>query len=90
MFKFIITTILIILFIRLVAPVLLRWLITFFVKKHIRNGSFGPGQHPFGQSQQHRYQKPAGEVKIDYIPEDKAKPNQDFKGGEYVDYEEIK
>lgn len=40
-----------------------------------------------------KYRQPTnGNVNIDYIPEDdkKARESKNFKGGEYVDYEEIK
>jgi hypothetical protein len=40
MLKFIFVTILVIFFIRLVAPILFRWLLAFFVKKSLRNGTF--------------------------------------------------
>ena len=90
MLKFIIVSFFVIMFIRLVAPFLLRWLVAFLFKKHMRKTGFGAPQHPFGDSQQHRYQKPSGNVRVDYIPEDKLNPKKDFEGGQYVDYEEIK
>ncbi|MEQ8358380.1 MAG: DUF4834 family protein [Cytophagales bacterium] len=31
-----------------------------------------------------------GELKIDHVPNDKAKKGKNFDGGEYVDYEELK
>jgi hypothetical protein len=94
--KYIITTILIIYLIRLVAPFLLRWLLALFVKKSIRNGSFF---HSNMKQQQRQYQdfhqnnsqqnaKANGGVKIDYVPD--QPDSKDFKGGEYVDYEEVK
>ena len=75
---------------RLVAPFLLRWLVKFIFGRAIRNSGFGAPQHPFGDSQQHRYQKPSGNVRVDYVPEDYQKTKKDFEGGQYVDYEEIK
>lgn len=52
------------------------------------------------QNRQQRYQSHArhnnkkpfdGNVNVDYIPRDKkARPNSNFNGGEYVDYEEVK
>ncbi|WP_347159537.1 DUF4834 family protein [Pontibacter chitinilyticus] len=96
MIKFILTTILVVYFLRMVAPVLLRWLLGAFVKKSMRNGTFF---YTNQQQQQHAYQEPyqsngqrrdrsSGNVKIDYIPE---QPEQrHFEGGEYVDYEEVK
>lgn len=45
--------------------------------------------------QSSRYRKPSdGNVNIEYIPEDDTEKNgkgpRNFKGGEYVDYEEVK
>ena len=77
-------------FIRLVAPFLLRWLVAFLFKKHVRKSGFGAPQQPFANPQQHQYQKPSGNVHVDYIPEDYQKQKKDFDGGKYVDYEEIK
>ncbi|WP_242929518.1 DUF4834 family protein [Pontibacter vulgaris] len=92
MIKFIFTTILIIFFIRMVAPVLLRWVLGAFVKKSMRNGTFF---YPNQQQQQRQYQerpngqsKTTGNVKIEYIPEQQDR--KDFNGGQYVDYEEVK
>ncbi|MFY0651453.1 MAG: DUF4834 family protein [Cyclobacteriaceae bacterium] len=48
-------------------------------------------QHAQGYSQQRPKQKrPAdGNVNIDYVPNEKKKPKTD-KGGDFVDYEEVK
>jgi hypothetical protein len=93
MIKFIFTTFLIIMFMRLVAPVLLRWLVAFLFKKHVRNSGFGTQQQSYGQPQQaynHTASNPTGKIKIDYIPEEQTKGKKEFTGGEYVDYEEVK
>ena len=90
MLKFLIVSFLIIMFLRLVAPFLLRWLVKFIFKKTIRNAGFGAPQHPFGDSQNHQYKKPNGNVRVDYIPEEHQKQRKDFEGGQYVDYEEVK
>ncbi|MEM6844820.1 MAG: DUF4834 family protein [Bacteroidota bacterium] len=53
--------------------------------------NFGPEYRR--QQKQGRSRQPNGDVNIDYIPEDqkkKQRSSQDFKGGDYVDYEEIK
>jgi hypothetical protein len=93
MIKFIFISILVILFLRLVAPVLFRFLLGMFIKKSMRNGTFftnmnqpqRPQPQPNGNSSNGRV-KP--DIKIDYMPD---QPNRnDFKGGEYVDYEEVK
>jgi len=34
--------------------------------------------------------KSRGNINIDYVPGDKKRGGSDFKGGEYVDYEEVK
>lgn len=52
-----------------------------------RHNGYGP--------QSRKYKQPAdGNVNIDYIPEDNKKKNgkgpRNFKGGEYVDFEEVK
>ena len=96
MIKYILTTILIIYFIRMVAPFLFRWLLALFVKKSIRNGSFFYSNMKQQQRQYQDYHqsnsqgngKAKGSVKIDYMPEQTDR--KDFKGGEYVDYEEVK
>ncbi len=98
MIKFIFTTILIIFFIRMVAPVLLRWLLGAFVKKSMRNGTFfytnqqqRPPQDPYRNNSHNNGRsngKSNGDVRIDYIPEQPDR--RDFNGGQYVDYEEVK
>jgi len=92
MIKFIFTTLLIIFFIRMVAPVLFRWLLGMFIKKKMRNGTFfytnmNQQNQPHTNGSQPNG-KPKGSVKIDYIPEQPER--RDFKGGQYVDYEEVK
>ena len=55
-----------------------------------RKNGFGPKyRREQQQSQQHA---PDGSINVDYVPkEDKReRTTQDFKGGEYVDYEEVK
>ncbi|WP_026461850.1 hypothetical protein [Adhaeribacter aquaticus] len=81
---FIILTILFFLF-RLIMPHVMRWALKAFVKKTINNGTFTNAAGPFTQN---RPPQPEGEIKVEYIPKD-PKP-KDFRGGEYVDYEEVK
>ena len=91
MLKFIIITILLIMFLRLVAPFLLRFLLGMFLKKSMRNGTFFTNMYqqqrpqPNGNSSNSRAK---GDVKIDYIPNQPDRKG--FDGGEYVDYEEVK
>jgi len=89
MIKFIFTTLLIIFFIRMVAPVLFRWLLGMFIRKKMRNGSFFYTNMQQQQQEQHTSSgKTRGNVKIDYVPEQPERKH--FQGGEYVDYEEVK
>ncbi|SFH27060.1 DUF4834 family protein [Pontibacter chinhatensis] len=93
MIKFIFTTLLIIFFIRLVAPTLFRWLLGMFIRKKMRNGTFFyTNMHQQQQAQQQQSQngngRAKGDIKIDYIPEQPK--GKTFNGGEYVDYEEVK
>jgi hypothetical protein len=86
MMTFLITLLIIFLLFRLVMPHLLRWAIQAFVKKTIRNGTFMNAGSPFTQSQP----APEGKVKVDFVPKKQAAKAKEFRGGEYVAYEEVK
>lgn len=90
--KFLFVTFLIIYFIRLVAPFLLRWAFKAFFKKMAKNGQVYGGSYHYGgttsQQQQRPQQPKSGNVRVDYIPEQPDR--KEFTGGEYVDYEEVK
>ena len=60
-------------------------------EEYARKNSFGP-KHRREQQQRQARRSPDGSINVDYIPseEKKERSTQDFKGGEYVDYEEIK
>ena len=59
-----------------------RW----FLRKVIRSAQEGYyGTQSSSQSQTHAKQQ--GDVRIDYVPP--KKKGKDFKGGDYVDYEEL-
>ena len=73
--------------VRYVLPIVLRLLLSGFVRKQMRNGAFvvppqpapGPPAAP-------------GQVRVEYVPPtapEGPKPNG-FKGGEYIDFEEVK
>lgn len=64
---------------------LFRWVLGKFVR-NVREGYYGSTQQSYQGNTQRV--KNEGEVSIDYKPP-KKKP-KDFKGGEYVDYEELK
>ncbi len=48
--------------------------------------------HDPSQRNFHRKSKASadGNINIDYVPQDKKRSKKDFKGGEYVDYEDVK
>ena len=72
--------------VRYVLPIVLRLVLTGFVRKQMRNGGFPPVPPAAGPP-------PApGQVRVEYVPPvapDSDKPHG-FKGGEYVDFEEVK
>jgi len=76
--------------VRYLLPVVLRLVLSGFVRKQMRNGGFvvPPQAHSDGG----RTATQPGEVHIDYVPP--TAPERDkpagFKGGEYVDFEEVK
>lgn len=82
--RFWLLLILIVFVVRYVLPVVLRLVLSAFVRKQVRNGGFAaprPGPPPA-----------AGEVRVEYVPpaaSEGTKPDS-FKGGEYVDFEEVK
>jgi len=73
--------------VRYVLPIVMRWALQAFVRKQMRNGGFVvPPQRPSSPP-------PApGQVRVDYVPPREAAPDKPsgFKGGEYVDFEEVK
>ena len=48
------------------------------------------GRDQFGQQQHSQRRAKNSNVNIDNIPHSKAKKGDNFSGGEYVDYEEVK
>ena len=70
--------------VRYVLPVVLRLVLSGFVRKQMRNGGFvvpqpGPAPAP-------------GEVRVEYVPPvaPASEKPPGVKGGEYVDFEEVK
>jgi hypothetical protein len=73
--------------VRYVLPIVMRLVLTGFVRKQMRNGGFvvPPQSRPDAAAT-------PGSVRVDYVPPttpEREKP-QGFKGGEYVDFEEVK
>ncbi len=79
---------LIIFLILFIFPRLLKWALRGFVVSQ-----FNKAQQDFQQKQQANYQstrKREGQIDVDFIPPKKGKSTENFDGGEYIDYEEVK
>lgn len=86
MFKLLLIIFLVIFIFVKVGGFIMKMLFSGFVKKH--------QQQSQQNYQRQQYKKPSdGNVNIDYIPSDSQKDKSsksDFKGGDFVDYEEVK
>ncbi len=61
-----------------------------FVIKLLFSGFGGQQRNTFDRDEKQQQKKPRdGNVSIDYVPDSKKKDSQKFKGGDYVDYEEM-
>ncbi|UOQ54502.1 DUF4834 family protein [Hymenobacter cellulosivorans] len=97
MVKFLLIFLIISLVFRFVMPVILRLLVGRFVQKQARRygqqfGGASPFDGAFGGRPAAPNPPPAGgNVRVDFVPPKQAQGRpQDFKGGEYVDFEEVK
>lgn len=91
------------LLVRYVVPRVLRAVLGGFVRQQVhkaQQGSFGgfaPGQDPRGGFGGYQQRPPAGpppsapgQVRVDYVPPTvQGAKKGEFKGGEYVDFEEV-
>jgi hypothetical protein len=70
---------------------LISWIIR-SVMRFLAGGLFGTSQQRTAQgNQQQAPPKNDGRIHVEYAPKDGKKKNSDnFKGGEYIDYEEVK
>jgi hypothetical protein len=91
------------LLVRFVLPQVLRAVLGGFVRQQVhkaqQGGFYPPGAGPMGgnyqQQGQQAQQAPSarpGEVRVEYMPPTTsgAERKHEFRGGEYVDYEEVK
>jgi len=86
--KFILITILVLYIIKRLARLLLPLLFQKVVNKaqeHV-NGQFG-GYQQYNNNHQ---QRPAGKIKIDYIPPKEKEARAADKAGDFIDFEEIR
>ena len=84
------------LLVRYLLPVVLRVVLSSFVRQQVRKaqegGFYAP---PGGGSEAYSPPRPTtapGQVRVDYVPPTASKKparKPEFKGGEYVDYEEV-
>ena len=93
MAKFLIILLVIWLVSRYILPVVLRWAVKALVKKQAKKFEQQFGQSPFTQPPPRpsatRPTAP-GEVHVDFVPPQAEPDTKEFKGGEYVDFEEVK
>lgn len=90
MAKFILILLVVSFLIRFVLPVILRFFVGSFIQKQARRYAQQTGGSPFGPPPAASGPAP-GEVRVEYAPpQTKPKKTKEFKGGEYVDFEEIK
>jgi len=98
--SFAISLLLFFLFVRFVLPQVLRAVLGSFVRQQVhkaQQGGFYPptGANPAGGYQTQNQQEPApkpGQVRVEYVPPvtSASERRHEFRGGEYVDYEEVK
>jgi hypothetical protein len=91
------------LFVRYLLPMVLRAVLGSFVRQQVHKaqqaGFYPPGGDTQAGYQSQNYQSQArqpdtapGQVRVDYVPPTTAgtERKHEFRGGEYVDYEEVK
>lgn len=91
--KFLLIFFLLALVLRFVLPVLMRYLVVGFLQKQARKQAQHFGGAPFGAAPDASQQTRAanGDVQVDYVPpRPKSVQDKEFRGGEYVDFEEVK
>ncbi len=82
--------ILIILFILFIFPSLLKWAFRGFVVSQINKAQQDFQQQQRTQHSSNHKNKREGQIDVDYVPTKKGKGTENFNGGEYIDYEEVK
>ncbi|AHJ95911.1 DUF4834 family protein [Hymenobacter swuensis] len=92
--KFLLVLLLLWLIMRYVLPLVIRLVVKHLLKKQARQFGQQFGSAPFattGNSGARPSQAAPGEVQVDYVPpREKPKKPKEFKGGDYVDFEEVK
>ena len=84
--------------VRFVLPRVLRAVLGGFVRQQVhkaqQGGFYPPGGNPMGGYQAPNQREPTarpGQVRVDYVPPTgtATERKSEFRGGEYVDYEEV-
>ncbi|MES2517234.1 MAG: DUF4834 family protein [Bacteroidota bacterium] len=83
MFKFIIILALVF----YIMPKLIKWALKGFIVTQVNKAQQDMRQHQKAYQSQ---QKREGVIDVDYVPKKNEKKSENFGGGEYVDYEEVK
>lgn len=88
---FTVSLLLFFLLVRYVLPRVLRAVLSSFVRQQVHKSQFGGGPAP-GFTPPAGPPPAPGQVRVDYVPPPPTKPEHrpEFRGGEYVDYEEVK
>jgi len=92
MVKFLLIFFLVSIVLRFLLPVLMRYLVVGFLQKQARRHAQQFGGAPFGPAPAppSNGTNAPGQVRVDYVPPTPpAKPNE-FQGGDYVEFEEVK
>ena len=92
--KFLLVLLILWLFGRYVVPLLMRFILRHLLKKQARQFGQQFGGSPFANTSPpytRNGQSSDGEVHVEYVPpREKPRKPTEFKGGEYVDFEEVK
>jgi len=86
MFKFILIVVLIF----FVFPKLLNWALRGFVVSQMNKAQQDFQQQYKSNYDTNRPKKREGQIDVDFVPPKSGRNSDDFNGGEYIDYEEVK
>ena len=70
-----------------VLPRLIKWALKGFILTQVNKAQQDMRQQ---QKTYQNQQKNEGQIDVDYVPKKNEKKSENFGGGEYVDYEEVK
>ena len=70
-----------------VLPRLIKWALKGFILTQVNKAQQDMRQQ---QKTYQTQQKNEGQIDVDYVPKKNEKKSENFGGGEYVDYEEVK